>query len=75
MLQRRGLIPYENLPVFDVQSILSRFVRRGTVDDPDIPNLFAREAHLCMFAERVCMIGENRVPEDEVRFLTKTFSI
>ena len=31
--------------------------------------------HVCMFAERVCMFGENRAPEDEVRFLTKTFSI
>ena len=44
MLQRRGLIPYENLTVFDVLFNFSRFVRGGTVDDPDIPNLSAREA-------------------------------
>ena len=31
--------------------------------------------HVCMFTERVCMFGENRAPKDEVRFLTKTFSI
>ena len=31
--------------------------------------------HVCMFVERVCMFGENRAPEDEVRFLTKTLNI
>ena len=44
MLQRPGPIPYENLSVFDVEFNFSRFVRGGTVDDPDIPNLSAREA-------------------------------
>ena len=31
--------------------------------------------HVCMFTERVCMFEGNRAPEDEVRFLRKTFSI
>ena len=31
--------------------------------------------HVCMFAERVCLFAENRAPKDEVRFLTKTFSV
>ena len=45
VLWRRGQIPYENLSVFNVQFNFSRFVRGGTVDDPGIPNLSAREAH------------------------------
>ena len=56
-------------------SIFQDLAGGGKVDDPDIPNLFAREAHLCMFTERACMIGENRAPENKVRFLMKTFSI
>ena len=44
MLPRRGPIAYENRSVFDVEFNFSRFVRGGTVNDPDIPNLSAREA-------------------------------
>ena len=44
VLWRRGQIPYENLSVFNISFNFSRFVRGGTVDDPDIPNLSAREA-------------------------------
>ena len=43
MLQRRGPIPYEKHSIFDVQFFFLRFVRRGTVDDPDMQNPSACE--------------------------------
>ena len=66
------------LPVRLNPSACEAFSRRLCLTDffKTAPKHVCMDAkHVCMFAERVCMFGENRAPEDEVRFLTKTFSI
>ena len=75
MLQRRGPIPYENLSVFDVLFNFSRFVRGGTVGDPDIQLVCMFAKLVCMFAKHVCMSEKNHAPGTRSDSLGKRVSI